>query len=35
MSGVEVPAAAPAPAKVKIGCLRAGDCVGAWVPCVY
>ena len=29
MSGVGAPTAAPALAKVKVGCLRAGDCAGA------
>ena len=33
MSRVWVPAAAPVLAQVKVGCLRAGDCVGVWVPC--
>ena len=32
MSRVGVPAAAPA--QVQLGCLRAGDCVGVWAPCV-
>ena len=31
VSGVGVPAAVPVLAQVKVGCLRAGDCVGVWV----
>jgi len=33
VSRVGAPAAAPVLAQVKVGRLRAGDCVGVWVPC--
>lgn len=33
VSRVGATAAAPVLAQIKVGCLRAGDCAGAWAPC--